>query len=333
MKDDFINDVILSMSTELGNEELRKLKGVLARKLQDKEITSCCTDLEVVDEPMWRRHIDMWIACKRLKNCSDLTIDGYRLAVTKLFETVRKEVEDITANDIRAYLDWYQSTREKKISASYFNTLRRYYSSFFTWAQNEGIRTSNPIASIERAQMPYVVRKPFSPVELEKIKRACETPRDTALIETLFATGGRVSEIAQINISDINFIEKSLILYGKRKKQREVYLTDVACHYIKEYLKTRTDDNEALFVSLKKPYDRIHKCGIESRIHKIGDMAGVENVHPHRFRRTLATTAISRGMPVYELRDLMGHDKLETTMVYCKIAQGDIKHSYKKLIS
>lgn len=333
MKDDFINDIVLSMSSELNGDELRKLRSVLSVKLKNREVTDVHTEITLSDKPKWIYHMDLWLACKKLKNCSDLTINNYRLAVTNLFMSLQKDVENVTTNDIRGYLDWYQSARKKKLSASYINTIHRYLSSFFNWLSNEGIITKNPMFSIEYAQEPEKIRKPFSTVELDKLRRSCKNLRDLALIDVLYATGGRVSEISRINKCDINFYEKSITIYGKRKKQRVVYLTDIACHYLQLYLESRTDDNDALFVSLRKPYNRIKKTGIESRLTTLGEIASVENVHPHRFRRTLATTALSRGMEPYKLRDLMGHNKLETTMIYCKIAQADIKHSYMKIIS
>jgi len=332
MKDDFINDVVMSMSTELDGEELRKLRNVLCTKLQHRDVTDANTDIVLSDTSKWQYYIDMWLACKKLKNCSPATIDNYRLAVVNLFSSLQKEVDEITSNDIRGYMDWYQTSRGN-VSASYLNTLHRYFSSFFNWLSNEGVINKNPISSVEYAKEPEIIKKPFSSVELEKIKCACKTPRDIALVEVLYATGGRVSEIVGINTKDINFYENSIVIYGKGKKQRTVYLTDVASHYVKKYIKTRNDRNEALFVTLRSPYMRIHKAGIEARLKRIGSCAGVENVHPHRFRRTLATTSLSRGMEPYQLRDIMGHVKLETTMIYCKIAQDDIKHSYMKYIS
>lgn len=331
-KDEFINDIILSMSSELSNEDLRKLKNSLSVNLRNKEISDCCTELIVSDVPSWKRPFDLWIACKRLKNCSEETIKNYNLIVGNLLSTLQKDIRDITSNDIRGYIDWYQTTKGKSLSASYVNTLRRYFSSFFTWATNEGLTNSNPISSIEIAQEPYIIRKPFSSVDMEKLKRSCKTARDLALVETLYATGGRVSEVSKMNIAHINFYDNSLVIHGKRNKERVVYLTDLACFYIQEYLKERKDSNEALFVHLKAPFGRLSKSGIEARMRQLGELSEVKNVHPHRFRRTLATTALSRGIEPYKLRDLMGHNKLETTMIYCKIAQADIKHSYMKLM-
>jgi integrase/recombinase XerD len=332
-KDNFINEVISSMSVDLNGEDLRKLRNVMFTKLKNKDVTENTTEIVLSEKPKWQYHMDMWLACKKLKNCSSATIDNYRLALSNLFSTLQKDVSNITSNDIRGYMDWYQSGRGKMISASYLNTLHRYYSSFFTWLANEGIINKNPMTSVEYSQEPEIIKEAFSTVELEKIRRICNTPRDIALIEVLFATGARVSEIAKINKGDINFYDKSIVIYGKRKKQRVAYLTDVSIYYIKKYLESRADENEALFVSLRKPYNRIQKNGIESRLHTLGELANVENVHPHRFRRTLATTALAKGIEPYKLQEIMGHDKLETTMIYCNIPQSDIKNSYMKYIS
>lgn len=177
------------------------------------------------------------------------------------------------------------------------------------------------------------IKKPFSDEELERLRRACTQDRDIALIEFLYSTGVRASELVSLNRSDIDFCEKNAIVYGKGNKEREVYLTATASLYLKEYLENRTDNDDALFVSIRKPYKRLTIAGLERIVKNLGKSAGVENCHPHRFRRTMATNVLRKGAPLEEVKELLGHSKLDTTMIYCTVSRENVKHTHRKLMS
>ena len=236
------------------------------------------------------------------------------------------------------YLTTYKNIR--KVSNTYLNNIRRVFSSFFGWLNNKGFISNNPAIGLEAIKTEKKIRKGFSDEELDKLKRACNQKRDLALIEFMYSTGVRASELVSLNKGDIDYYRKSAIVYGKGNKEREVYLTPIACSYLKEYLDARKDNNDAndaLFVSSRFPYKRLSVAGVERILKKLGENAGVENVHPHRFRRTMATNILNKGMPIEEVieevKELLGHSKLDTTMIYCTVNKENVKHTHQRLMS
>lgn len=210
--------------------------------------------------------------------------------------------------------------------------MRLIFSSFFGWMCIKGYIKSNPASGLETIKSETKIKKPFADEELERLKISCNNCRDIAIIDFLYSTGIRVSELVALNITDVDFLNKSVIVYGKGAKERETYLTATSCMYLKTYINNRTDKNAALFVSLRSPNNRLTVAGIGNILKRIGKTAEIKDVHPHKFRRTTATNLLKKGMPLEEVRELLGHKKLDTTMIYCCINRENVKHSHQKFM-
>lgn len=236
-----------------------------------------------------------------------------------------KPLAEITTYDIRFYLSLRRQTG--KVSNRSLDGMRRCYSSFFSWLAAEGLISRNPCAALAQIKSKKVVKKPYSAAEMEKIRKACGNVRNLALVDFLYATGCRVSEVARLDISDVDFERMECVVLGKGNKERKVYLTEVAAMHLQEYLNTRTDACGALFAGRGK---RLGKNGIEAIVKNLGKRAGVENVHPHRYRRTLATNLLDRGMNIQDVATILGHADLKTTQIYCYISQANVKTAYRK---
>lgn len=327
---ELIQSILQEMQAELNGEQLEKLEAVLILKTHGWKLEKEQTEL-VVAEEQWNRILMKYLACKRLENCSEGTIRSYGIALTKMFDTIRKDLKDITTDDIRYYLALYRQNRG--ISAGYLDTIRRYLRSFFNWANDEGYIPCNPVRQIKRVKVPQKIRKPYSPEELEKLKRSAETERDLAIIEVLYSTAGRVGEIASLNRSDVHISDRECIIYGQKgKKERRVYLTPESCYHLRKYLESRTDSNPALFVGLRDPHERLDKTAIQSMIRKLGIKCDI-HAHPHKFRRTMLTDCSARGMSLQEIQAYAGHQSPETTMQYITVKEDSVKASFNKLIA
>jgi len=248
-----------------------------------------------------------------------------------MLQYLNKPVDEITEADLFLYISAYQKRR--RVSNAYLDNIRLVFSSFFGWLSSKGYISRNPAAGLEPIKTEKRIKKPLSDIELEKLRRKCNIERDLALIEFLYSTGVRMSELVALNRQDIDFNSMDVIVYGKGSKEREAYLTAASCMHLKEYLDSRTDDNEALFVSLKAPHKRLTVAGIEEILRKLGRQTGIEKVHPHRFRRTMATNILNKGMPIEEVKELLGHVKLDTTLIYCQVSKENVKHSHRKYMS
>lgn len=213
------------------------------------------------------------------------------------------------------------------------DNIRRTLSSFFAWLENEDYIVKSPVRRIHKVKATKKVKETFTDENLEKLRDTCSNVRDLAILELLISTGMRVGELTRLNIADMNFGERSCIVLGKGNSEREVYFSAKSKMYIKKYLETRTDNNEALFVSLIKPYNRLGISGIEIAIRNLGREANINKVHPHKFRRTMATMAIDKGMPVEQVQKLLGHIKIDTTMEYAMVSQNNVKNSHRKYIT
>ena len=219
------------------------------------------------------------------------------------------------------------------MSGAYLDNIRLVFSSFFSWLNAKGYISKNPAAGLDPIKTEKRIKKPLSDTELEKLRRKCRLERDLALIECLYSTGVRVSELIALNRKDINFDSMDMVVYGKGAKERETYLTAASCMHLQEYLDSRTDNNEALFVSLKAPHKRLTVSGVEEVLRRLGRQTGIDKVHPHRFRRTMATNILNKGMPIEEVKEILGHVKLDTTMIYCQISRENVRHSHRKYMS
>lgn len=330
MKDEFITQVLAIMMGIISQEQCGELKTALYMALQEYEIEKRCTELLDLDTS-YIHYMQLFLARKKTEGKSERTINLYKLHLTRMLQSLNMAVDKITENDLFVYLARYK--KDNKVSNAYLDNIRLVFSSFFGWLNAKGYIPKNPTAGLEPIKVEKKIKQPFSDEELEKLRRICDQERDLALIEFLYSTGVRVSELVALNRRDIDFYGKNVVVYGKGSKERETYLNAASCLHLKAYLDSRTDDNEALFVSERVPHARITVAGVEKILRRIGKDAGVAKVHPHRFRRTMATNVLKKGMPLEEVRELLGHTKLDTTMIYCTISKDNVKHSHQRLMS
>lgn len=269
----------------------------------------------------------LYVASLRLEGKSERTINQYVYAIEGMVEAINKVIPDITTNDIRYYLASYQTTNN--VSQITLDNKRRYLSAFFAWLTVEEYIVKNPMLRIKRVKCCKKVKKPFTEEQITKIKDSLKTPREKALIEFCLSTGCRVSEISDLNINNVDIDRRECVVLGKGNEERVVYLSEKCVYYLKQYFKTRTDTNIALFVGKRK--QRLSKDSIECLMRKIGARNNIEKVHPHRFRRTFATNAINRGMSIQCLQKILGHKSLNTTMIYCNIDTEQVKMEHRKV--
>ena len=296
--------------------------------LNNYEIEDRKTEIAVYNQEEDHRMYNMFFVSKKVSRLSMETLNYYGYVLQRFFHEIQKDIKNIDTNDIRYYLA-ERAMRDGISKVTQDNELR-VLKSFFNWQQEEGYLQHSPARKIAKIKQDYRIKKPYSEIELEKLRRETRNKRDLAIIDVLYSTGCRVSEIVKANREDINGDE--FIVYGKGGKERIVYLNPKAILTLSEYLHTREDDNEALFVHLRRPHGRLKKEGIESMICELGKRAGVKKAHPHRFRRTVATNALNRGMPMEEVQQLLGHNDIQTTSIYAKSTQANVKTDHKKYV-
>lgn len=324
-----IMEVLRRMQTVIEETQLNELKNILNMVFAGCELAEN-TELQIVDQS-WTGDLEDFLMSKALEGKSSETVKRYRYELNRLLSYVNKGVADILPGDISGYMRMYKKIRQ--VSNQTLKNVRTVYSSFFTWLRDRDRIRKNPMLLVEDVKVESVIRKPYSDEDREKMFRACTTLRDKAILEFLYSTAVRVSELARLDRKDIRFGTKDIIVYGKGAKERRVYLNDRTNMYMREYLQSRTDDNPALFAGIKLPHGRMTKAGIEDAIRRIGQRAGVEKAHPHRFRRTALTNALNRGMPLQEAMLLAGHAKPETTMRYCTVDMEAVQYHHKKYLS
>lgn len=330
-----VNDVILSITKELEETltvyQLDKLKETLIINFEKLNITVKTDEYQKQQEKEENTNfIDMFISSKEIEGCSKRTISYYREIIEDFTDSFEKSIKHIITDDIRKYLSDYKE--KSNCTSVTVDNLRRVLSSFFSWLEDEDYIIKSPVRRIHRIKTAQTVKETFSDENIEKMRDRCANIRNLALVELLISTGIRVGELINLNIQDVNFEERSCIVLGKGNKQREVYFDARTKIHLLQYLNKRTDENAALFVSMKKPYNRLSISGIELIIRKLGIESDVNKVHPHKFRRTLATMAIDKGMPIEQVQKLLGHVKIETTMHYAMVNQNNVKISHRKYI-
>lgn len=271
-----------------------------------------------------------FIQAKKLEGCSIKTLSYYKSTLEKLFISSQKSATDITSDDVRTYLSNFQTARQ--VSKMTIDNNRRIFSTFFSWLENEDLIVKSPMRKIHRVKQDITVQKVFTDENMVILRDCCADARSKALVDLLESTGMRVGELVKLNRSDIDFEQRQTIVIGKGAKEREVYFNASAKLHLKEYLNSRTDDSPALFVQQKAPYKRLSISGVESALRRLGKCANINKVHPHRFRRTMATEAINRGMPVEQVQMLLGHAKIDTTMRYAQVDQQNVKISHRKYL-
>lgn len=324
---DFIKTVLSKLSVDA--DLIDDVKNALCVVLNDYDVVKKSKELAISDSDTSTKAVQMFFVSKKIKGCTDKTLNYYSFVLSRFFEQVGRDLSTINADVIRYYLA--QRSIKDKISKTTQNNELRVLRSFFNWAAAEEYIVKNPVTSVELIREEKRIKKAFTEYELERIRKACKTLRDRALVEVLFSTGARVSEIVGMNREDVAGDE--VTVFGKGEKERITYLNAKSRFALDEYLKSRDDNNEALFVGLKKPHTRMSRGAIETRIREIGKSAGVKKCHPHRFRRTAATLALNRGMPLDQVSKMLGHEKIETTTIYARSDIENVKASHRKYVS
>lgn len=330
MNDEFVNDVLRDMLAYLDNGQAEHLRRVLRHNLSGYEIQRR-TDSTTEDAGAENaRMTGAFLSAKRIEGCSEKSLSYYRKTIETMSETIGKGITHITTNDLRSYLTDYQT--ERKSSKVTIDNIRRILSSFFSWLEDEDYILKSPVRRIHKVKTAVTIKETYTDEALETMRDHCGSLRDLALIDMLASTGMRVGELVLLNRDDINFEERECVVFGKGSKERMVYFDARTKIHLQNYLAQRTDSNNALFVSLKAPHERLQIGGVESRLRELGKRLSLPRVHPHKFRRTLATMAIDKGMPVEQLQRLLGHQRIDTTLQYAMVKQSNVKIAHRKYI-
>ena len=321
-----MNEIEQAMIPALNNEQLSQLRKVMEFTFRN----ICVTEKEQTEQQVDDRIVEKFLAAKRVEGCSDKSIHYYHSTLNNALRKVGKDVKHITTDDLRAYLDEYQQT--SGASRVTVDNIRRILSSFFSWLEDESYIIKSPVRRIHKVKTGKTVKETYTDEALERMRDYCDTARDLAIIDILASTGMRVGELVKLNRSDIDFQNRECVVTGKGNKQRKVYFDARTKIHLQNYLSERTDDNEALFVTLLAPYNRLQISGVEIRLRQLGRELNIHRVHPHKFRRTLATMAIDKGMPIEQVQHLLGHQSLDTTLQYAMVNQANVKLSHRKFI-
>jgi len=326
MKQNLINDIVQGMLTYLNNAQNEKLQEVLQYVFADYEVREKQKQGKISKQ----NFVELFLSAKRIEGCSEKSLKYYKATIEAMLDELQKGVKHIVTDDIRGYLTEYQE--KKKSSKVTIDNIRRILSSFFAWLEDEDYILKSPVRRIHKVKTGTNIKETYSDEALELMRDNCTELRDLAMIDILASTGMRVGEMVLLNRSDIDFNERECIVFGKGSKERVVYFDARTKIHLKNYLESRVDDNPALFVSLKVPYERLKIGGVEVRLREFGKKLGLQKVHPHKFRRTLATMAIDKGMPIEQLQQLLGHSKIDTTLQYAMVKQSNVKIAHRKYI-
>lgn len=322
MEEKFV-EIINEMAEVLNAAQLKKLQEVLLKHLADNS-------LERKDISNYE-YLKMFLEAKQIEGCSERTIKYYRVTIEHLLKNVQNPIRKITTEMMREYLVDYQKINN--CGKTTVDNIRRNISSFFSWLEEEDYILKSPMRRIHKIKTKKAVKNIITDEEIEKLRDNCRNLRDTAMIDLLYSTGIRVGELVKLNIEDINFSERECVVFGKGDKERKVYFDAKSKIHLKNYIESRTDNNPALFVTLNAPYDRLKISGVEIRIRELGRLLNLEKIHPHKFRRTMATRAIDKGMPIEQVQKILGHSQIDTTMQYAMVNQNNVKTSHQKYMS
>lgn len=332
MKTEVISSITKDMEDSLTDYQLNKLKESLIINFERVEFIIKTDELEHQKELDENKDmINSFISSKQVEGCSERTIKYYKEIIEKFVNDFDKSIKQISTNEIRNYLSEYKDN--SSCGSTTIDNIRRVLSSFFSWLEDEDYIMKSPVRRIHKIKTAVVVKEVLTDENLERLRDECENIRDLSLVELLISTGMRVGELVNLNINSINFEDRSCIVLGKGNKEREVYFDAKTKLHLKEYISKRNDSNDALFVSMKEPHQRLSISGIELIIRTLGINSNINKVHPHKFRRTLATMAIDKGMPVEQVQKLLGHVKIETTMHYALVNQSNVKISHRRYIA
>ena len=330
MKKELMNNVLDKMRDVLSELQLEQLQNVIETSLDSFDVCLKPTDGELREKEN-AELLDVFISAKKIEGCSDKTLHYYKSSIEKLMVAVNKRVQEIVTNDIRCYLAEQQENHH--LSKVTIDNLRRIFSSFFSWLEDEDYIVKSPVRRIHKVRTDTLVKEIISDENMEVLRDSCQELRDIAMIDLLASTGMRVGELVKMNREDIDFHERQCVVFGKGNKEREVYFNARTKIHLRKYLDERTDDNPALFVSLAKPHTRLTISGVEVRLRNLGKRASLNKVHPHKFRRTLATVAIDKGMPIEQVQKLLGHVKIDTTLHYAMVNQTNVKMAHRKYLN
>lgn len=319
-----IYDIINDMAEVLNASQMQKLQEVLVKRLSENTVSDYLQTTNM-------DFLDMFLTAKHLEGCSDKTIRYYRCNIEKMLDTINIPVIKITTEMLRKYLVEYQTINNcGKVT---IDNIRRSLSTFFSWLEEEDYIIKSPMKRIHKVKTAVIVKDTILDEKIEILRDNCNNLRDRAMIDFLLSTGIRVGELVRLNIDDIDFSERECVVYGKGDKERKAYFDAKTKIHLLNYIESRTDNNIALFVSLNKPHSRLTESGVELRLREMGKKLGVEKVHPHKFRRTMATRAIEKGMPIEQVQKILGHEQIDTTLRYAMVNQNNVKLSHRKYIS
>ena len=326
MKQKIVAAVVQGMLPYLNNAQTEKLQEVLLHALWDYDISLSDGKAEKQEQDL----LALFLSAKRIEGCSEKSLKYYQATTQAMLDGIGKPIKEIVTEDIRQYLTNYQ--RERHSSRVTIDNIRRILSSFFSWLEDEDYILKSPVRRIHKVKTVSNIKETYSDETLELMRDSCSEMRDLAMIDLLASTGMRVGEMVLLNRDDVDFTERECVVFGKGDKERMVYFDARTKLHLQDYWESRSDDNPALIVSLKAPFNRLSIGGVETRLRELGRQLGVHKVHPHKFRRTLATMAIGKGMPIEQLQQLLGHKRIDTTLQYAMVKQSNVKLAHRKYI-
>lgn len=315
--------ILNEMAEYLSIPQMKKLQEVLLKNLTETGAKK--------EETSNMDYLKMFLDAKKVEGCSARTLQYYRVTITHMLGRISTPIRRITTEEIRGYLSDYQQINQ--CSKATVDNVRRNISSFFSWLEEEDHILKSPMRRIHKIKGKQQVKEVISDEIIEKLRDSCGCIRDLAMIDLLYSTGIRVGELVNLNIADVNFEARECVVFGKGDKERKVYFDAKAKLHLQSYLLSRTDDNPALFVTMDAPHDRLKISGVELRLRRLGRSLNLPKIHPHKFRRTMATRAIDKGMPIEQVQKILGHSQIDTTMKYAMVNQANVRTSHQKFIA
>lgn len=331
MKTEIIKEIEQSLLNYFDNAQMELLHSTLTRCLEKVEVVLKDDSSLDISKYSNEELIKKFISAKEIEGCSKRTTKYYESTLLKMNSKMNKDITHMTTDDLRTYLTDYQKIND--CSKASVDNIRRNLSSFFSWLEEENYILKSPMKRIHKIKVDKVIKETYSDETLELLRDNCDCLRDLAIIDLLASTGMRVGELVKLNINDIDFENRECVVFGKGNKERPVYFDARTKIHLKNYLNSRNDSDPALFVSLDSPHERLNISGVEIRLRQLGRRLGIQKVHPHKFRRTVATKAIDKGMPIEQVQSLLGHSQIDTTMHYAMVNQNNVKESHRKYVA
>ena len=331
MKTEIIKEIDQSLLNYYDNAQMELLHSTLTRCLENVEVVLKDDSSSDISKHSNEELINKFISAKEIEGCSKRTTKYYESTLLKMNNKMNKSITHMTTDDLRSYLTEYQKIND--CSKASVDNIRRNLSSFFSWLEEENYILKSPMKRIHKIKVDKVIKETYSDETLELLRDNCDCLRDLAIIDLLASTGMRVGELVKLNINDIDFENRECVVFGKGNKERPVYFDARTKIHLKNYLNSRNDSDLALFVSLDSPHERLNISGVEIRLRQLGRRLGIQKVHPHKFRRTVATKAIDKGMPIEQVQSLLGHSQIDTTMHYAMVNQNNVKESHRKYVA